>query len=413
MMPCIRAFLVLLILTAILPTSALCDNDHSEGESVRQKGHEQYVSVYRLIKLGRYRDANMQAKDFFNSAWKTREDNESEMAQARLALGRTLVEMGKSSLGGHLCSQASRYLTDQLGADHPMAVDAKYCLAKAFFAQDQYDKAMELLSYPHNDKIPMCDKSSRLHVLRKLLFARCLAARGKYRAALEELESCLDGIGSSPSVPDSRRGAVLLEIGKILYDMGMNDDAETILYAAQDVLDSRKEGAWPYRTEVLLALAEVHHNTGETDEAYSESSMALEQIMSSYGHDHPFTGIPLYFMGMAHYSRAETDRAEDKLTKAVDRLSGRLPGVNAYVTTALESLIEIAENRNHTDRSILLRFDLLGLQEEGLPETCAQMKENLSSLIACAKRLGRHGEAALFQARLERMEKSRCSTTSE
>jgi tetratricopeptide (TPR) repeat protein len=238
-----------------------------------------------------------------------------------------------------------------------------------------------------------------------ILRAKALDEQDQNEKALSLLAETLSTLLKTADFYGEEWVLAMQAMGEVLIQMGRTEDAELALLAAEDIAERLGGSLHPYLTETLALLAWIHCKENRLAQT-RRFAVRLESLAESkLGPDHYMAGWAQYWLGTVHMRRGELETGERYLRAALARLAELPTKGGAFRRYAVGMIAEADEERNDFEEAEKGWLSLLPMiQKTRATQKQKELAYALSHLIRVYKKLGRPGEAAKYEKRLEAIE---------
>jgi serine/threonine protein kinase len=210
-------------------------------------------------------------------------------ARLQVTLGRSLLNLGNTTLAMELFRKAGMTQESQLGADHPDTLNTRNDLASAYWSAGRTSEAIRLheqtlkqrqtkLGADHPDTLTSCNNLATAY----FAAGRTVEAIRLFEETLKQQEAKLE-----PDHPDTLRSRNNLAVA--YKSVGRTAEAIPLYEQTLKQMEAKFGEDHPDTLTSRSNLAQAYKSAGRTDEAIRLNELVLKQREAKLGLDHPDT----------------------------------------------------------------------------------------------------------------------------
>ncbi|WP_428261844.1 tetratricopeptide repeat protein [Haliangium sp.] len=252
--------------------------------------------------------------------------------------GMLLARLGENAEAESMLRRAVDLGTATLGADHPQVSKYMSFLGELYFAQADYDMALESQERLIETTQDVCGAEHLFLVEPLISIGRIHTEQSRFQEALGRFQqaAAIERANLGDDAPGMARH--LLDIGLAQLMLGDHDAAEKALDQAWQIADRAYPADHPRLAEVLLGRGRLHMARGQLGVAENELERARVICEATFGRRHERHAEAVWHLGAVALARGALDLAEERFREALAVREALLAPDHPAVAEALHGL---------------------------------------------------------------------------
>lgn len=193
-------------------------------------------------------------------------------------------------------------------------------------------------------------------------------------------------LADQPGLDAIQRGRALYALGTVLYTLHEFQEGCTTLDKAWQTFSAELGAEHPASTRVLILLARCHVAMDDMETGNKLGRQVLDILRRTAGPDDPQLAAACFFLSSGVYQVGQLDEAEKLTKEAMGIWERRFGHRSVEVSTCLNNLGRIEEERGHLEKGIALHRESVSIRKELLGDhrETAFSLGNLGTALASA-----------------------------